>query len=110
MSDDALFQQVKARIPRNESPEERVQLGLILAGWTLDGIMAQNWVRFEQSLHDNHCSEDNIVDMLIWAHQHMQDQRAEALEKLRLLLVTEFCPVTVTTLNAGIDGNSGSVH
>ena len=48
MNDDALIEELTHRIPRNASPEERVELGLILAAWTLDRMMAQNWVRFEQ--------------------------------------------------------------
>ena len=95
MNDDALIEELKLRIPRNASPEERVELGLILAAWTLDRMMAQNGVRIEQSLHDNRCPEENIVDAMLWAHEHMRDERAVALEKLRVQLVATFYPSCV---------------
>ena len=65
---------------------------LILAASDAQSHDRASWVRFEQSLHDNRCPEENIVDAMFWAHEHMREERAVALEKLRVQLVATFYP------------------
>src|SRR6185503_17198619 len=69
---------LSARIPSDTPADVRVRIALALHGQ-----------RFEQSLVDNDCPADQLADLLLWSHEHFQQERARLMDEARVQIAAE---------------------
>jgi hypothetical protein len=80
---------LSARIPSDTPADVRVRIALALHEAAVDHALALQWQRFEQSLVDNDCPADQLADLLLWSHEHFQQERARLMDEARVQIAAE---------------------